>query len=159
MHSLKKGRTFPGLEKKACIIFLFWLFCQPYSPKFPVCHLCIKSYIYLFIQIMHFKYYHILAASIKTRSLLFYSRFIPSPKEEWHHISPAIPAAEIRQNTWNCYAFWNLLTIVAFWIIFLNLHRQAPVCSLEKTRQRIACSWTTKHECSDYLLSHFAFQG
>lgn len=63
---------------------------------------------------MPFKSYHILTAGVIVISLLFYSRFIPSPKEEWHYILPAIPAAEIRQNMWNCYTFWNMLTIVAF---------------------------------------------
>lgn len=69
---------------------------------------------------MPFKSYHIVTAGVIVISLLFYSRFIPSPKEEWHYILPAIPAAEIRQNMWNCYTFWNMLTIVAFWFHSTN---------------------------------------
>lgn len=62
---------------------------------------------------MHFKYDHTLSASvIIITTLLFYSRFIPSSKEESDIFLLAIPAAEIRQNMWNCYAFWNTLTIV-----------------------------------------------
>lgn len=108
---------------------------------------------------MHFKYYHILTAGVIIISLLFYSRFIPSLKEEWHYILLAIPAAEIRQNMWNCYAFWSMLTIAAIWISFHKLHRKAPVRSSEKTRQRIARFWTTKHECSAYFRSHFCIPG
>jgi len=53
---------------------------------------------------MHFKYYILTASDIIT-NLLFCSRFIPSPKEEWYYILLAIPVAEIKQNMWNCYAF------------------------------------------------------
>jgi len=50
--STQEGQAFPGLQEKAGIIFLFWLFCQPYSPKFPVCHLCMKV-MKLFIYSSH----------------------------------------------------------------------------------------------------------
>lgn len=63
---------------------------------------------------MHFKYYHTLSASVIIITiLLFYSRFISFPKEKSDIIFLLpVPAAEIRQNMWNCYAFSYMLTIV-----------------------------------------------
>lgn len=81
MVSLKKCWAFPGLEEKAGIVWsvcLYWLVCQL---KFVLCHQCIKItklfiYSHNYFQILpHFLYW------CYNNNLLFYSRFIPSPKQ------------------------------------------------------------------------------
>lgn len=147
------------MEEKACIICLFWLVYQAFSPKFPVHYLCIKV-TQLFVYSNHaFQVLPHRDCWCYSNKFVILLKIYPFPKRRVTLYFTGYSSSRNQAEHVELLHFLKYVNYSCILVSFHKLHRQAPIRFSEKTRQRIALFRTTKHECSAYFRSHFESQG